>query len=78
MSMLAALGPAVTWIKVEKPTFDLVGLVLGSFRMAGALILLALAIGIALGVVLLRRHGRSGATSLETVSLRLDDGHRRA
>ena len=31
--------PIVTWIKVEKPSFDLVGVVLGSFRLAGILLL---------------------------------------
>ena len=31
---MMSLEPAVTWIKVEKPTFDLVGVVLGSFRLA--------------------------------------------
>jgi hypothetical protein len=77
VSLLAALAPAVTWIKVEKPTFDLVGLVLGSFRMAGALVLLALALGTALGVALLWRHRRAEATSLEPLSLRID-GHRGA
>ena len=32
---MLAIEPAVTWIKVEKPTFDLVGVVLGSFHLAG-------------------------------------------
>jgi len=31
--MTPLLAEAVTWIKVEKPTFDLVGVVLGSFRL---------------------------------------------
>ena len=29
---------AITWIKVEKPTFDLVGVVLSSFELAGVLL----------------------------------------
>jgi len=43
------VGPAVTWIKVEKPTFDLVGVVLGSFKLAGVLLVVALALGLVLG-----------------------------
>ena len=42
-SLFLALEPIVTWIKVEKPTFDLVGVVLNSFRLAGILLVLALA-----------------------------------
>ena len=44
--------PVITWIKVEKPTFDLVGVVLGSFKLAGFLLVAALAIGVLMGVVL--------------------------
>jgi hypothetical protein len=67
---LLALQPAVTWIKVERPTFDLVGVVLGSFRLAGALLLAALAFGLVLGVLRSRR--RSRPSPLESVSLHLD------
>jgi hypothetical protein len=67
---LLALQPAVTWIKVERPTFDLVGVVLGSFRLAGALLLAALAFGLVLGV--LRSWRRSRPSPLESVSLHLD------
>jgi hypothetical protein len=64
--------PAVTWIKVEKPTFDLVGVVLGSFQLAGVLLLVALVLGVAFGAALiLSRRRRTAATPLEAVSLRL-------
>ena len=33
--MLILQEPVITWVKVEKPTFDLVGVVLGSFQLAG-------------------------------------------
>jgi hypothetical protein len=66
-----ALEPIVTWIKVEKPTFDLVGVVLGSFRLAGVLLLLALGLGLLLGGALLRSRRRT-ATPLESVSLHLN------
>ena len=42
---MLTIGPAVTWIKVEKPVFDLVGVVLGSFHLAGILLLLAFVLG---------------------------------
>ena len=68
---MASLEPAVTWIKVEKPTFDLVGVVLGSFRLAGTLLVLALALGLLLGGALLRSRRRT-ATPIDSVSLHLD------
>lgn len=70
-SLYLALEPIVTWIKVDKPTFDLVGVVLGSFRLAGFLLLLALGLGLLLGGALLRARRRN-ATPIESVSLRLD------
>jgi len=66
-----ALEPIVTWIKVEKPSFDLVGVVLGSFRLAGILLLLALGLGLLLGGALLRSRRRT-ATPIESVSLNLN------
>lgn len=70
-SLYLALEPIVTWIKVEKPTFDLVGVVLGSFRLAGILLVLALGLGLLLGGALLRARRRT-ATPIESVSLHLD------
>jgi len=69
--MLAALGPAVTWIKVEKPTFDLVGVVLGSFHLAGILLLLATVLGVFFGVALIRSRRRPQPPPLDEVSLHL-------
>jgi ABC-type spermidine/putrescine transport system permease subunit II len=68
---LLLLQPAVTWIKVEKPTFDLVGVVLGSFRLAGFLLVLAVLLGLALGVALVRARRRASASPLDAVSLHL-------
>lgn len=69
---MTLIEPAVTWIKVEKPTFDLVGVVLGSFRLAGFLLLLALALGIFFGVALVRARRRRPTVPLDRVSLHLD------
>ena len=71
-SVFLSLEPIVTWIKVEKPSFDLVGVVLGSFRLAGALLVTALVLGLLLGAALLRSRRRPGATPLDSVSLHLD------
>ena len=61
---MTLLEPAVTWVKVEKPTFDLVGVVLGSFRLAGVLLLVALALGIFLGASLILSRRRVARTCL--------------
>ncbi len=65
------VGPPVTWIKVEKPTFDLVGVVLGSFRLAGILVLVAFVLGVVLGAALIRSRRRPQPTPLDEVSLHL-------
>jgi hypothetical protein len=66
--------PVVTWVKVEKPTFDLMGVVLGSFRLAGVLLLLALCLGCVIGVLIvaLRRRRGTPPLPLSDVSLHLD------
>jgi hypothetical protein len=53
-----AAEEVVTWIKVDKPELDIVGLILGAFSLTGALVLLAMALGVAFGVTLIyrRRH----------------------
>jgi len=66
-----AIGPAVTWIKVEKPTFDLVGVVLGSFRLAGALLVVAVILGALFGAVLIQSRRRPRPTPMDEVSLHL-------
>jgi hypothetical protein len=73
LSLAAMLAePAVTWIKVEKPSFDLVGLVLGSFRLAGLLLLVALVLGLLFGAALILSRRRPAGPPLDDVSLHLD------
>lgn len=70
------IGPAVTWIKVEKPTFDLVGVVLGSFHLAGVLLVAAFVLGLLVGAALIRSRRRRPSLPLDRVSLHLDaHGH---
>ena len=63
---------AVTWIKVEKPTFDVVGVVLGSLGLAGLLAAGALLLGSLFGFLLIRRGRRAERPPVERVSLQLD------
>jgi hypothetical protein len=69
---MPTIGPAITWIKVEKPTFDLVGVVLGSFKLAGVLLVLALALGLVLGGALILARRRPLPPPMDEVSLHLD------
>jgi len=63
---------AVTWIKVEKPAFDVVGVVLGSLGLAGLLAAGALLLGSLFGFLLIRRGRRAERLPVERVSLQLD------
>jgi hypothetical protein len=69
---MSTIGPAITWIKVEKPTFDLVGVVLGSFKLAGVLLVVALVLGLVLGGALILARRRPLAPPMDEVSLHLD------
>jgi len=62
----------ITWVKVEKPVFDLVGVVLGSLGLAGALAACALVLGVVFGCLLIRRHRRLTGAPTDLVTLHLD------
>jgi hypothetical protein len=55
---------AITWIKVPRPTFDLVGVVLSSLGLAGICAGVALSLGTALGVGFIVRGRRAPQTRL--------------
>jgi len=63
--------PVVTWVTVERPTFDLVGIVLGSFQLAGVLLAVALGCGFLFGALLILKR-RPAGPPLDEVSLHLD------
>jgi hypothetical protein len=65
--------PNVIWVPVQKPTFDLVGVVLSSFGIAGICAGVALVLGIALGIVLIRRARRHSDPLEGRTTLRLAD-----
>ena len=69
--MIAQSTPAVSWIHVQKPTFDLVGVVLSSFKIAGLCVAVALLLGIALGVAFIVRARRQGDPLHGRTTLRL-------
>ncbi len=67
------LEPVVTWVTFEKPSFDLVGVILGSFRLVGALLVVAVGLGLVFGTLLiLGRRRTASAAPLDDVSLHLD------
>ncbi len=71
--MLSLQEPVVTWVKVEKPTFDLVGVVLGSFKLAGVMLVGALLLGLLGGALYVLHRRRVGTVSpMERLSLHLD------
>lgn len=55
---MAPTPSPVVWIKVDKPSFDLIGVILGSLNLTGAVAGLALVLGLLLGLFLLRRKQR--------------------
>ena len=63
--------PPVTWIKVQKPVFDLVGVVLNSLGLAAICAGVAFVLGAALGIAFIARRRRQAEDWSETVSLHL-------
>jgi hypothetical protein len=62
---------AITWIKVPRPTFDLVGVVLSSLGLAGICAGVALGLGTALGIGFIVRRRREPRDFAERMSLHL-------
>ena len=63
----------VTWIKVEKPVFDLVGVVLSSLGLAFICAAVSFALGIALGAFFVARRRRQAESWSQQISLHLGD-----
>jgi hypothetical protein len=64
------------FVKVQRPTFDLVGVVLSSLSIAGICAVTALVLGIALGVSVILRRRRHPPLSFAETSLILLDARR--
>ena len=69
--MIFQVLETVTWIKVEKPVFDLVGVVLSSLGLAFICAGVSFALGIALGAFFVARRRRQAQTWSEEISLGL-------
>jgi hypothetical protein len=67
----ARVVETITWVRVEKPVLDLVGIVLGSLGLAGLLAAGASVLGLLLGCLLIRRGERLEAPPYDAVSLHL-------
>jgi hypothetical protein len=63
----------ITWVKVDHAKLDIVGVILGSLGLAGALASLALLLGALLGLSLVLRRRHEGAWADEHAALRLSD-----
>jgi hypothetical protein len=64
------------WIKVEKPTFDLVGVIVSSLTIAGLCALTALVLGVTIGISIIVHRRRHPRPSFADASLQLLDARR--
>jgi ABC-type spermidine/putrescine transport system permease subunit II len=69
--MIPLAGETVTWIKVEKPVFDLVGVVLSSLGLAFICAAVSLVLGLVLGAYFVVRRRRQAQSWAEEISLHL-------
>jgi ABC-type spermidine/putrescine transport system permease subunit I len=70
--LIFAVTETVTWIRVEKPAFDLIGVVLGSLALAAAIAGVTLVLGLTFALVLIRRDRHPGPPAQGVLSLHLD------
>jgi hypothetical protein len=68
VTILQQVQEQVTWVKVDPPTLDLVGLVLGAFSLAGVLVGIAFGLGILFGLLRIL-HARSRSAWGDRLSL---------
>jgi hypothetical protein len=72
LTMLPLLAEqAITWVKVDRPVFDLVGVVLSSLGLAGICAGVALGLGTALGIGFIVRARRQPRDLADRMSLHL-------
>jgi hypothetical protein len=76
LTLLLLAVESVTWIKVQKPTFDLVGVVMSSFALAGVCVLVALALGTVLGLAFILRSRAQPPRSWDDDCVHLLEGRR--
>lgn len=71
MTLARLAVESITWVKVQKPTLDLVGVVITSFALVGVCVLVALALGGVLGLGFILRRRRVPARSWAGEGLKL-------
>jgi hypothetical protein len=76
MLTLLRHAQGITWIQVQKPTFDLVGVVLYSLGLAGICAAVAAVLGIALGVGFILRARRHPPEPISERGLHLLEARR--
>ena len=62
---------SVTWIKVERPSFDLAGVLISSLQITGGLLVIALVLGTVFGLTMVWRRRGQDRSPAERLSLRL-------
>ncbi len=68
--------PVITWIKVQKPTFDLAGVILSSLTGTALVAGIAVILGCLTGASIILYRRRAPARSLADEGLHLLDGQR--
>jgi hypothetical protein len=75
--MPVAPGSSIIWVRIERPTFDLVGVLLSSLGITGICVGVALALGAAWGGYLILRERRRPHVPLTVdLDLQLSPAHR--
>ena len=72
--MISAVTETVTWVKVEKPTFDLAGVLLSSLGFAALCAVFTICFGSLLGALFIARARARERRGEETPPLGLDLG----
>ena len=65
------VAESVTWIKVERPSFDLAGVLISSLQITGGLLVIALVLGTLFGLTMVWRRRGQDRSPAERLSLRL-------
>lgn len=73
---MSAQAAQTIWIKVEKPTFDLVGVIVSSLSIAGLCALAALLLGVGMGISFILHRRRHPPLSFDETSLQLLEARR--
>ncbi len=72
MKLIFHAAETITWIKVQKPAFNLLGVIMGALAVTGVLVLCAIVLGVLLGVVtIIRRQRRPPEPGEQIVRLHL-------